>query len=453
MRIATVVIFVGAVGSARADTPLDIGDAMALAPKHHPIAQQHDATVRGAEARVDVERARFWPEVEVFAQLDRSTSNTTGGALFSVPGLPVVGGVPGRIFDLGAFGTAAGVTGSWDALGFRRWNREIDAAHADAQAARLDAMVGELDLAFVAADRFIAVIAHEQGVKAARFGVDRARVFVTTVKAAVDQNLRPGADLSRANAELSLAETALIRAESAASVSLAQLAEALGTPDQTPAPQAGKLLGVPARPTFATVPTATDARVVAAGARVDAAKARKSVVETGTTPKLSLVGALWARANGNDIGGVRADGLVPDVPNWAAGVVFSWPVFSGMLVAPQARVEDANIARDQARAAETSQHEQSQIAQAAAILDGAYRVVESTPIALKAARDAEQQATARYQAKLATADDVAQAQRLLEQAEIDDAVAQLEVWHAILVYAYALGDLSLFTATYRAAGG
>jgi outer membrane protein len=98
-------------------------------------------------------------------------------------------------------------------------------------------------------------------------------------------------------------------------------------------------------------------------------------------------------------------------------------------------------------------HEQSQIAQATAILDGAYRVADNTPVALNAARDAEQQATARYQAKLATADDVAQAQRLLEQAEIDDAVARLEVWHAILDYAYALGDLTLFTTAYGAAGG
>jgi len=453
MRIAKFVVCIGLVGTARADVTLEIEDAMTLAAKRHPAARANQASVAGADARVEVERARFWPDVEVFGQLDRSTSNTSGGALFAVPGLPVVSGVPGRTFDLGAFGTAAGVTASWDALGYRRWDAQIDAAQADARAARVEATVSDLDLSYGAADRFIVVIARDEGMKAAHAGVDRARVFVTIVKAAVDQNLRPGADLSRAQAELSLAETALVRAESASHVSLAQLAEALGAPDPLPAPQAGKLLGLPPRPTLASAPPASDPRIVAATARVDAGKARKTVIETGTLPRLALVGALWGRANGNDPGGLQLAGLVPDVPNWALGVAVAWPVFAGKLVGPQARASAADIARDEARVQEISLHEQSQIAQAGAILDGAYRVAGNTPVALNAARDAERQATARYQAKLATADDVAQAQRLLEQAEIDDAVARLEVWHAILDYAYALGDLSLFTTAYGAAGG
>ncbi len=452
MQIAHVAAFAGLIGTARADGALDIEQAMKLSASRHPAVTAHQARIAGADARVEVERARFWPDVELFAQLDRSTSNTSSGALFAVPGLPVVSGAPGRKFDLGAFGTAAGVTASWDALGYRRWDAQIDAAQAEARAVRVDAAVTELELAYAAADRFIVVIVRDESVTAARAGVDRARVFVTTVNAAVDQNLRPGADLSRAQAELSLAETAVIRAEAASHVALAQLAEALGAPGQATAPQAGKLRVLPQRPTLASLPSASDPRLVEVAARIDAARARKAAIETGTLPKVALVGALWGRANGNDTGGLGLDGLVPDVPNWALGVAVAWPVFAGKLVDPQARVEAANIAHDEARAQEISQHEQAQIAQAMAILDGAYRVAASTPVALKAARDAEQQATARYQAKLATADDVAQAQRLLQQAEIDDAVARLEVWHAILDYAYALGDLSRFTAAYDAGG-
>src|SRR5882724_3815543 len=185
MRCANViVIFVGLTGTARADDTLEIGPAMALAAKRHPAVRENQASVAGADARVEVERARFWPDVELFAQLDRSTSNTSGGALFAVPGLPVVSGVPGRTFDLGAFGTAAGVTASWDALGYRRWDAQIDVAQAEARAVRVDAAVTELDLSYAAADRFIVVIARDEGMKAAHAGVDRAHVFVTIVKAA-----------------------------------------------------------------------------------------------------------------------------------------------------------------------------------------------------------------------------------------------------------------------------
>lgn len=61
-----------------------------------------------------------------------------------------------------------------------------------------------------------------------------------------------------------------------------------------------------------------------------------------------------------------------------------------------------------------------------------------------AARTTLQQATARYEAELATIDQVADAQRLLVQAEIDDALARLSVWRGLLGVAAAAGDIQPF---------
>ncbi len=63
---------------------------------------------------------------------------------------------------------------------------------------------------------------------------------------------------------------------------------------------------------------------------------------------------------------------------------------------------------------------------------------------LASARAAEQQATARYQAGLSTAVEVAEAQRLLAQAEAEDALARLGVWRALLGLAAAQGSLEPF---------
>jgi outer membrane protein TolC len=57
---------------------------------------------------------------------------------------------------------------------------------------------------------------------------------------------------------------------------------------------------------------------------------------------------------------------------------------------------------------------------------------------------ATQQATARYQAGLGTIVEVADAQRLLTQSEIDDALARLGVWRAMLSTAAAAGDIQPF---------
>jgi outer membrane protein TolC len=54
------------------------------------------------------------------------------------------------------------------------------------------------------------------------------------------------------------------------------------------------------------------------------------------------------------------------------------------------------------------------------------------------------QATARYQSGLGNVDAVAEAQRLLTQAEIDDALARLGVWRALLAVAQSTGDLQPF---------
>jgi outer membrane protein TolC len=67
-------------------------------------------------------------------------------------------------------------------------------------------------------------------------------------------------------------------------------------------------------------------------------------------------------------------------------------------------------------------------------------------VQVAAARAASEQATARYKAGLGNIDAVAEAQRLLAQAEIDDALARLGVWRGLLAIATAAGDIRPFLA-------
>src|SRR5207244_1733788 len=132
-----------AAGAARASEPpqpvLDVEQAMAFAAEHHPIERADAANVRAASAQVDVERARYTPDVELFVQLDRATTNAVPGSYFAVPGLPNIVGAPGRTFDLGHWGSEAGASVSWDALGYRKWDAAIDKARVEVQLARDEA--------------------------------------------------------------------------------------------------------------------------------------------------------------------------------------------------------------------------------------------------------------------------------------------------------------------------
>ena len=429
--------------------PLDLESAIAFAVAHHPALDEEAANIRAQADDVEVERARYTPELELFGQLDRGTANAVPGPLFPVPGLPVVSGTAGRTLD-SSWGSAIGATASWDALGHRTWDAAIARAHAELRRSRDDAAARTLEIEYLAADRFITALERDRAVAAAKAGVDRAQVFVSIAQATVSSSLRAGGDLSRAKAELAFAQTALARAQAARDVSLADLREALGAPATPLVLAPGRLLQPP--PVAVGAPARRDPRLVAADDRIRSAEAARGVDATGTRPRLALVGAVWARGNGALTGGAAwAHGLVPDAPNWSLGVVFSWPVFAVRSVAPAVRADEARVARERARTEELLQQLAAQGDRAHALLAGALQVAANTPEALRAAQDAEKQTTARYQAALATADDLAQAQRLLVQAETDDAVARLDVWRALLFEAYAGGDLAPFLTAYRGA--
>jgi len=139
-----------------------------------------------------------------------------------------------------------------------------------------------------------------------------------------------------------------------------------------------------------------------------------------------------------------AAGIGPDTPNWLAGLVLSWPALELVTVRARTRVEAAQVEVADARKREVKQAVQAQIDAARQIVDAARKEAANTPIALEAARDTESQAIARYRSGLAGVVEVAEAQRLLAQAEIEDAVARLSVRRAELLLGRAIGDLGPF---------
>ena len=82
-----------------------------------------------------------------------------------------------------------------------------------------------------------------------------------------------------------------------------------------------------------------------------------------------------------------------------------------------------------------------EVARARIAVDAARKIAESTPIELEAARTLETQAQARYKTERGTVIEVAEAQRLLRQAEVDNALAKLGVWRALFALAAARGAM------------
>lgn len=83
-------------------------------------------------------------------------------------------------------------------------------------------------------------------------------------------------------------------------------------------------------------------------------------------------------------------------------------------------------------------------ARAAVLLDNARKLADETPALVAAAKDTELKATERYRVGLTNVLEVAEAQCILQNALVQDAVAQVRIWRALLALSYAHGDLKPF---------
>jgi outer membrane protein TolC len=293
------------------------------------------------------------------------------------------------------------------------------------------------------ADAYLTLLAAQQTLQAAKAQVDRSRAVDVIIGALVKAELRPGVDASRNRAELALAQTQVIQAEQAIRVARATLKQLTGA-DVTPV--AGPMLQLPtdlqSAQNVAENPFAKEQE-----AAVAEAQARRATLDRAYFPRFSLQGSSYVRGTGANpdgtTGGALA-GIGPNIQNWALGFTVN---FSAMDL-PSLRVrKEIELHR---QLAETAKYDQilvdltARLEKAWAALEGARRISGELPAQLEAARAAEQQATARYKSGLATFVDVADAQRFLTQTEIDDSLAKLNVWRAMLSVSAAQGDLQPF---------
>jgi outer membrane protein TolC len=281
-------------------------------------------------------------------------------------------------------------------------------------------------------------------VQTAHADVNRRDVLSTSVATLVQNQLRPGADLSRAQADLAAAKIQLILSQRAAARAHATLAEALGVAGQTVALEAGALLTkTPAAPAISAAPEAHPA-AREQQAVIDTAHSRVRALASAYVPRINFQSAVFARG-APPVTAAGTTGLFPTTTsNWAVGLTFSFPVFDVVSIGARRQVELGNEATAKARYDQTVQTLRADEARAKADLDAARLIAENTPIELQAARQAEAQVRARYDASLGTLSEVADVERLLAQAEIDDQLARLGVWRALLAEASAHGDLTLF---------
>lgn len=427
---------------------LTMAEALVYAHAHQPAIRAALARVSRQMASAKIPTAQWLPGVAVTAQIFGMTANNTTATYVQAPSmdLPRIGataatrtgnlsphastlvgaGLQQELFDFGRIGAQRAVA---DDL------VEVEKHVADSQ---------RLDIDFGVEEAFFSVFAAHAIVKAADDAYERSRIHRDFAKRGVDSGLRSPIELTRSEADLARFDVGRVRARGGLSVAQSGLAAAVGSPDPAvdvvpdpPQPQ-----DMPALSEALNLARGRDPRLAETIARLRAAEQETRAIGAELRPDLSLTVTLSGRAGGAPPSSGAApagNGWIPYVPNWDAGLVLSWPLFDGTISArrdaaraeEQVRREEIDAMREQQIADVRQGYIQVQVAQSALAAQG------NEVIAARANYD---QADARFRAGLGTAVELADAEAVRTDAEIQLALGQFEVARARAAFGRAIAE-------------
>ncbi len=439
--------------SARADDgprAITLADALAYARTHQPEIRAGLARVEAERANAQVPRAQWLPVAGVTAQIYGATANNTTGTYLGTPSVDiprigatrtvdashaslqpyattiVAGGVTQELFD---FGRIAAQSAAADALVTLR-KHSVEAAR--------------LDVEFNVEEAFFAVHAAKGVLEASNGAYDRAKVHRDLAEAGVRSGLRSPIELTRAEADLERFDIGRLKARGGVAIAQTVLAAAVGSQDA-----ALDVSGTPPSP--ADMPAlaaavqraqARDPRLLEAMARLEAQAEQSRAIGAERRPDLFFTAGLSGRAGGappSSGNTADASGLLPIVPNWDVGAVLSIPLFDGTVDARKR----ASQALEQVRRDEIDLAKQQLLAvvrQAYVSADLARQTLPTLQRAVTAAVANYAQADARFKAGLGTSVELADAEALRADAEIQVALGVFELARARAALGRAIAE-------------
>jgi outer membrane protein TolC len=422
--------------------------AVNYALEHYPAVRASLEQVSAAHANVSFARTQYLPQLNGVYQISRATQNQVDGIWLPTPITPSVEGPISPSSGRSFWGSQAAALFSWEPLDFGLRSARVGQARSGEDKSQADLALTELQVATAVGNYFLLTMANQQAIVAAQANVDRWQTFNKSIHVLVDNQLRPGVDVSRADAELARARIQLYQAQQAARVALDTLASLMGMAGSEIQLDGGHLLDLPQ--TTSLVETLVSSHPLARDqmASVRQVQAEEKILERNDYPRLLVQAEGLARGsevpNNGSIAG-NWNGAAPARGNWVTGITILFPdVFGFKARSTQEQISKANERTQQAHYDQTIQDLTGQIRAARDQLKGAELMAQETPTELAAARQSETQSRTRYQSGLTTIVEVAESENLLAQAEMDDALARLNVWRGLFGVAYAHGNLQGF---------
>src|SRR5262245_60989385 len=350
---AAIALVLATTAAAQQTQGISIRQAVESAIRNYPSVTVSQEQTNAASAGIQLARTAYLPRLDSIAQVNRATRNNVFGLLFPQSVIPSISGpVLGSNDVDSVWGSAIGASVTWEPFDFGLRSASVSAATASRTRSEATLKRTQFEVSVAAADAFLTLVAAQETVRAAQAGVDRAQSLSQAVRAQADAQLRPGADVSRAEAELAAARTQLVQAEQARDVARALLSQYIAIPPAQVAVSTGKLLQLPPDQISSQFDVAQNPIVAEQSAVVEQKKADLQVLEKTWAPRFFAQASAFARgtgalANGDRLGG--ASGLAPDTQNYALGFSVTFPLLERASIHAREAEASATIRAETAR--------------------------------------------------------------------------------------------------------
>lgn len=429
-----------------------IREAVDIAIRNFPSIQQKLHRVKAAQGNVFLAKTQYLPNLNADVQVSGVTPNRIASVVMNnVSGfdtVPVDSGPPVSSSTLKPeCNNLQGLNFNWLIVdyGLRKANDRF--AFADARIARADVTLTKLDVAFDAADAFLDAAAAKQVIKAKIAELEHMEAASLRARTLVANGLRPAVDVADWDFEVAKARIDLIKAQKDAQLELVDLTEKMGVAtrdlDVISSPLTRRPLAVKQLQPFNLT---SHPLAVLKTAEISRWRAKWVVLDKAYRPHMWVNASVWGRGSGSNVNPIKgvAGGFLPQVFNYMVGVTYSFPFMEAFPLKAQKQMAQANEMAAKADFDLAMQVLEKKDARARILLAQTRRIAEETPKLVEAAQVREVKVLKRYSTGLTNMVSLADAEKALAAAEVEDAIAQIDVWRSILALAYVQGDLGPF---------
>ncbi|QEM06458.1 TolC family protein [Mucilaginibacter rubeus] len=428
--------------------------ALDYAKINYPFIKAKQAQKSKAEYELKSSKADYLPNLSVQDQYLYSTNNSVTGSFFPNDGLgiPVSGGIRAVNDYQGVWDSFSTLFVNWNIFNFGRVKAQVKNARQKVDQAELDLENEVFKHQVTVADSYLLYIISEKLTALQQKNLDRAKVVHDAVIAAVSSGLRPGADSSFVEAELSKAKLLLLQSKETESEQKSRLASLLGLNNENfEVDTASYNQVVPKQLQNPEVSIDTHPQIKLYQSNLLIDKSRGQIIRRSVLPSVSFLGGGWARGSGIDNATNAAStsfskGVGYQVYNYMVGVSMKWSITGLLKGGRDYKANEQQYFSDKYLLDDQKLKLNESLRTARMKEELALEQAKQAPVQLNSAVEAYQEAYARYQSGLSTLPEYYQAFYLLNRAEIDQSYANNKVWRALLLNAASTGDLNIFTS-------